>query len=307
MEQDGGVYKVPCEVNGLRMKLVFDTGAAVVSLSQTMAEFMVDNDYMSTDDIYGVATMKQADGTTIKVPRVLLGKINIGGLLLYDVDAVISPSQNAPLLLGQSAIQKLGRITIRGNSLIISKEEANYTGSEREIAFQGLRQGTSYNECYDFLSMKYGNRTIYDTETNGAIRGLDVDSVYFVNHFFDTISLYFEKDKLATVKLVREFPRNKLSDAIRFKDELITIYAGKYTAIKTSKQPNTNNAWSYLGFEEKDNYRLSPIRIGLTESESTTQSYGDKPIIKKSYKVILMYWPIALDRLKELFPMRDEF
>ena len=307
MEPDGGVYKVPCEVNGLRMKLVFDTGAAVVSLSQTMAEFMVDNEYMAIDDIYGVATMKQADGTTIKVPRVLLRKINIGGLLLYDVDAVISPSQNAPLLLGQSAIQKLGRITIRGNSLIISKEEANYTGSEREIAFQGLRQGTSYNDCYDFLNIKYGNRTIYDTETNGAIRGLDVDSVYFVNHFFDTISLYFDKDKLITVQLERVFPRNQLSNATRFRDELFEIYSQKYKAIKTTKQPKTNFTWYRLGYDEKDDLDLYPITIGLTESESTSQKYGDKPIIKKSYKVELSYWLSSLRDLEELYPMHDEY
>ena len=28
MQEDGGVYKIPCEVNGLRMKFIFDTGAS---------------------------------------------------------------------------------------------------------------------------------------------------------------------------------------------------------------------------------------------------------------------------------------
>ena len=33
MVEDKGVYKVPCEINGLKVKMVFDTGAAAVSLS----------------------------------------------------------------------------------------------------------------------------------------------------------------------------------------------------------------------------------------------------------------------------------
>ena len=40
MEKDGGVYKVPCVVNGLRMKFIFDTGAANVCISESMATYM---------------------------------------------------------------------------------------------------------------------------------------------------------------------------------------------------------------------------------------------------------------------------
>ena len=29
MEKSGGIYKIPCEVNGLRMKFYFDTGGYV--------------------------------------------------------------------------------------------------------------------------------------------------------------------------------------------------------------------------------------------------------------------------------------
>ena len=42
-------------------------------------------------------------------------KINI------NVKATIKQQQNAPLLLGQSAIEKLGKITIDGYKLIIHK------------------------------------------------------------------------------------------------------------------------------------------------------------------------------------------
>jgi predicted aspartyl protease len=43
-------------------------------------------------------------------------------LHLYNVRASIKDQQNAPLLLGQSAIEKLGKVTIDGHKLIIHKD-----------------------------------------------------------------------------------------------------------------------------------------------------------------------------------------
>ena len=37
LEKDGGVFKVPCVVNGLKLKLIFDTGASNVCISQSVA------------------------------------------------------------------------------------------------------------------------------------------------------------------------------------------------------------------------------------------------------------------------------
>jgi tetratricopeptide (TPR) repeat protein len=50
---------------------------------------------------------------------VVLRDVEIGGLHLKNVDAVIIEGQNVPLLLGLSAIQKLGKVTLSGNRLII--------------------------------------------------------------------------------------------------------------------------------------------------------------------------------------------
>ena len=33
MQEENGVYKIPCEVNGLRMNFIFDTGASNVCIS----------------------------------------------------------------------------------------------------------------------------------------------------------------------------------------------------------------------------------------------------------------------------------
>ena len=50
-----GLYTIPCEVNGLRLRFILDTGASAVSLSLTEAEFMLKNGYLKKNDILGKA------------------------------------------------------------------------------------------------------------------------------------------------------------------------------------------------------------------------------------------------------------
>lgn len=121
MEQEAGVYKVPCVVNGAKMKFIFDTGAATVCLSESMAEYLLDNDYISKEDFVGTGTSTVADGRTVNHLKIILKDIEIGGLHLKDVEASIVEGQRASLLLGQTAIQKLGKVSIDGNQLIIER------------------------------------------------------------------------------------------------------------------------------------------------------------------------------------------
>ncbi len=51
MENIDGVYRISCSVNGAKMKMIFDTGASRVTLSESMATFLYDNDYISKEDI----------------------------------------------------------------------------------------------------------------------------------------------------------------------------------------------------------------------------------------------------------------
>lgn len=119
MEEYGGVYRIPCKVNGAKMKLIFDTGANNVCLSLTMAEYLIDNDLISKDDIIGTGSSTVADGSIVDHIKINIKDIEIQGIHLKNVEAVVIDGQNAPLLLGQSAIKKLGKYSISGNKLII--------------------------------------------------------------------------------------------------------------------------------------------------------------------------------------------
>lgn len=119
MEKNGGVYKIPCVVNGLKLKLIFDTGATNVCISESVAQMMLENDYLASTDILGNSQMMIADGSIVNNTKINLKKIQIGDITIHNVEAYVVESQIAPLLLGQSAIKKLGKYTISGDNLII--------------------------------------------------------------------------------------------------------------------------------------------------------------------------------------------
>ncbi len=110
MQKEGGVYTVPCKVNGLQLKFIFDTGASNVTISLTEAMFMLKNNYLDKDDIYGSSYAQLANGDITENTEILLKEIEIADLKLYNVRASIVHELSAPLLLGQTAIAKLGKI-----------------------------------------------------------------------------------------------------------------------------------------------------------------------------------------------------
>lgn len=117
-----GLYEIPCIVNELPLRFFFDTGASAVTISSVEANFMLKNGYLKSDDIkgkeyYSVATGEIHEGTTIR-----LREIKIGDAILRNVDASVVHSQQAPLLLGQSVLERFGVVTIDNiNSLLIIK------------------------------------------------------------------------------------------------------------------------------------------------------------------------------------------
>ena len=107
-----GIYEVSCKVNDLKLNFIFDTGASDISISQTEALFMLKNDYLAEADIKGKEKYMDANGDISVGTKILLKKVEIGGLILRNVSASVVNNKNAPLLFGQSALSKYGKIII---------------------------------------------------------------------------------------------------------------------------------------------------------------------------------------------------
>ena len=114
--QENGLYLIPCKVNGVPMKFIFDTGASSVNISMTEALFLLKNGQIQENDIKGTSRAQIANGEIVENTKILLRKIEVGGIEINDVDATVSHNLNAPLLLGQSAISKLGTIQLEGTN-----------------------------------------------------------------------------------------------------------------------------------------------------------------------------------------------
>ena len=119
MNKKNQVFYVPCKINGQKADFIFDTGAGMISLSADFTDKLLKQGLISQSDVIGQTNSMVADGRTQAVTIVKIKDVEIGGLHLNDVNAVIRKQQNAPLLLGLSAIEKLGKVTISGNQLII--------------------------------------------------------------------------------------------------------------------------------------------------------------------------------------------
>ena len=119
----GGTYEVACSVNGLPLKMIFDTGAADVTISSVEASFMLKNGYLSDSDVKGKKNYMTASGDIHEGTVLRLKELKLGDAILKNVEASVVHSQKAPLLLGQSVLEKFGTITIDNvNSKLLIKQ-----------------------------------------------------------------------------------------------------------------------------------------------------------------------------------------
>lgn len=135
MKRQGGVSIIPCKVNGLNLELIFDTGASDVSISLTEAESMLDDGKLTKSDIIGTSNYVNANGDITEGIVINIKEIEIAGLKMTNVKASVVKNLDAPLLLGQTAISKLGKIQLdlNNNTLTILSGKGSYDYSTYSI------------------------------------------------------------------------------------------------------------------------------------------------------------------------------
>ena len=189
MTLDGGVYTIPCEVNGLRMKFIFDTGASMVSISMTEARFMYKNGYIDDDDFTGTAKTRIANGDIEENMKLTLREVKVGSKTIHNVEALVSNSANAPLLLGQSVLRQLGTWSIDGDCFVI-KDGSNYDDEEEDeaypdeadrlykLALQYLNSGDKKNaiECFNEAAQIYYDLNDFENYYNIAKKSANLGS-----------------------------------------------------------------------------------------------------------------------------------
>ena len=116
--RDGrGHFETEGRIDGQRIGFMVDTGASMIALNETSAARFglrpSRNDYN--------ATVTTANGT-IKAARTRLAMVDVGGLVVRDVDAMVLPdaalSEN---LLGLSFLSKLKRFEYANGQMVLEQ------------------------------------------------------------------------------------------------------------------------------------------------------------------------------------------
>lgn len=112
MDLQNGVRFVWIEINGIRLRFIFDTGASSICISPAEATVLYRQGILQKQDILDVAYFQDATGKISEGTKVILREVRIGDLILENVEALVVDNVNAPLLLGQSVLERFGSIEI---------------------------------------------------------------------------------------------------------------------------------------------------------------------------------------------------
>jgi aspartyl protease family protein len=113
---DGGQFVIDATVNGTAVHFLVDTGASGIILSQRDAGRLG----FEAKDLRYTSQFSTANGTTRGAP-VTLDAIKIGPMQAYSVHAWVNEGDLDQSLLGMSYLSTLGRVEIKGDTLILER------------------------------------------------------------------------------------------------------------------------------------------------------------------------------------------
>lgn len=122
-EENNGIYYIDVKLNDVPMKFILDTGCSTMLISKQDADFLISHNLINQKECCNVVETIDASGQSENVIETSIEKISINSVELENVPCMISPYPEAPSLLGQAVLSKLGKVTIdyQNHCLIIYK------------------------------------------------------------------------------------------------------------------------------------------------------------------------------------------
>jgi hypothetical protein len=112
---------VDIKVGGYPVEAMVDTGCAwPMAVPKVYADALV---RVGLAIRAGASSTTFADGSTHDVGIIMINAINVDGRVLHDVEASVSPSDAAPILLGLGALNRLGPYSIQEGRLVFTGEQ----------------------------------------------------------------------------------------------------------------------------------------------------------------------------------------
>lgn len=110
-----GMYHANGKINGQSVKFLVDTGATLIALNATVAR-RLGIDYRRKGTLIWLSTASKRE----QGYRVTLDKVQIGGIVVYNVGAVVMENRSFPqkILLGMSFLSSVEMIRSGGSMLL---------------------------------------------------------------------------------------------------------------------------------------------------------------------------------------------
>ena len=119
-KKQGGVRTVQVIINDCaEFPMIFDTGCSGISISILELATLVKHGYIVEDDLIGITQAQIADGTIVNEAVVNLKKLKIGDYECYNVQAIVSRNEEAPLLLGNGALRDVESFSVDDDNNLI--------------------------------------------------------------------------------------------------------------------------------------------------------------------------------------------
>ena len=108
------------KIKTIRLKFIFDTGASNICISSAEATVLYRQGTLQKEDILDIQYFQDATGKVSAGTEINLKTVKIGDRVLHNIEATVIDDNEAPLLLGQSALEKFGKISIdnKNNQII---------------------------------------------------------------------------------------------------------------------------------------------------------------------------------------------
>ena len=307
MEKSLGVYMIPCIVNGTKMKMVFDTGASTVTISMEKAKELYNTGKLRDEDFLGVGQTFTASGDIVDHLEINLRTIQIGGQTIKNTRAVIISGQNAPLLLGLSAIQKLGKIILDGNKLQIVNNSNKFNATRAQIEDYILSQ--KYNQAIALLKKIEDSGTLNNNDICNMImccskKELFEDCLQYCGTWLDNYKIDNPNDERFVCEEICYclYELKEYKDAIQWIE--ITMKLIDSNDLRSHYVAQLGSCYYFLSDLDKclDNYYLSTQMrlkfLGLKESDILNDKVHDSLLGRWYQRLSMNYALFTKDEQK---------
>ncbi|MBN8829429.1 MAG: retroviral-like aspartic protease family protein [Sphingomonadales bacterium] len=109
-----GLFYVEAKANGTTIRFVVDTGATVVVLNKADAEKLG----IPYDQLVSKASMRTAGGSS-DMRWAKIDRLDMGAKRIEKIEVAVVEGGLPVSLMGQNALEQLGTLTLRGNTMTI--------------------------------------------------------------------------------------------------------------------------------------------------------------------------------------------